>query len=195
MGEVVTRFPPEPSGYLHVGHAKAAMLNQYFARAYKGKLLIRFDDTNPANEKEEFATTIMEDLQMMEIVGDMVSHSSDFFDVLAEHAVKIITSGNAYADDTEGAIVRRTGLWQHCSHMCGLKALQMKQERFDGIASQNRNKPVAENLAIFEEMKRGTVEGQRWCIRAKISYDDVNKALRDPVIYRCNVANPHHRTG
>jgi glutamyl-tRNA synthetase len=129
MGKVVTRFPPEPSGYLHVGHAKAAMLNQYFAKAYKGKLLIRFDDTNPANEKvrlvrkgiletllnllqEEFETTIMEDLQMMEIVGDIVSHSSDHFDVLAEYAVKIIKSGKAYADDTEGAIVCRTIV--HC---------------------------------------------------------------------------------
>jgi glutamyl-tRNA synthetase len=72
---------------------------------------------------------------------------------------------------------------------------QMKQERMDGIASKNRDKSVEENLAIFEEMKKGTVEGQRWCIRAKMSVDDVNKALRDPVIYRCNVANPHHRTG
>lgn len=175
MGKVVTRFPPEPSGYLHVGHAKAAMLNQYFAKAYKGKLLIRFDDTNPANEKEEFETTIMQDLEMMEITGDTVSHSSDFFDVLAEYAVKLIKSGNAYADDTEGAI--------------------MKQQRMDGIASKNREKSIDDTLAIFEEMKKGTEEGQRWCIRAKMSVDDVNKALRDPVIYRCNVTNPHHRTG
>ncbi|KAG8773326.1 hypothetical protein FRC16_005418 [Serendipita sp. 398] len=175
MGQVVTRFPPEPSGYLHVGHAKAAMLNQYFAKAYKGKLLVRFDDTNPANEKEEFEKTIMEDLQMMEIVGDMVSHSSDHFDLLAEYCVKIIKDGNAYADDTDGAV--------------------MKQERMDGIASKNRDRSVEENLAVFEEMKKGTTEGQRWCIRAKISVDDPNKAMRDPVIYRCNVESPHHRTG
>ncbi|KAG8836957.1 glutamate--tRNA ligase, partial [Serendipita sp. 405] len=141
MGQVVTRFPPEPSGYLHVGHAKAAMLNQYFAKAYKGKLLVRFDDTNPANEKEEFEKTIMEDLQMMEIVGDMVSHSSDHFDLLAEYCVKIIKDGNAYADDTDGAV--------------------MKQERMDGIASKNRDRSVEENLAVFEEMKKGTTEGQR----------------------------------
>ncbi|KAG8813754.1 hypothetical protein FRC17_001441 [Serendipita sp. 399] len=175
MGKVVTRFPPEPSGYLHVGHAKAAMLNQYFAKAYKGELLIRFDDTNPANEKEEFERTIMEDLEMMEIVGDRVSHSSDYFDVLAEYAVKIIKAGHAYADDTDGAV--------------------MKQERMDGIASKNRDKSVEENLAILEEMKKGTQEGLRWCIRAKISVDDPNKAMRDPVIYRCNVESPHHRTG
>ena len=175
MGEVVTRFPPEPSGYLHVGHAKAAMLNQYFAKAYKGKLLIRFDDTNPANEKEEFETTITQDLEMMEIIGDNLSHSSDHFDLLADYAVRIIKEGNAYADDTEAA--------------------QMKEERMDGIASKNRNKSPEESLAIFEEMRKGTEEGRRWCIRAKISVDDPNKAMRDPVIYRCNVANAHHRTG
>lgn len=175
MGEVVTRFPPEPSGYLHIGHAKAAMLNQYFAKGYKGKLLIRFDDTNPANEKEEFEKTITEDLEMMEIVGDNLSHSSDYFDLLADYAVKIIKEGNAYADDTDGA--------------------RMKQERMDGIPSKNRDKSPEESLAIFEEMRKGTEEGQRWCIRAKISVDDPNKAMRDPVIYRCNVANVHHRTG
>jgi glutamyl-tRNA synthetase len=100
-GQVVTRFPPEPSGYLHIGHAKAAMLNQYFAKMYKGKLLIRFDDTNPTKERTEFEETILEDLALLEIHGDAVSHTSDYFDQLYELAVKLIKEGKAYADDTE----------------------------------------------------------------------------------------------
>ncbi|KAH9950240.1 glutamate-tRNA ligase [Amylocystis lapponica] len=173
-GEVVTRFPPEPSGYLHIGHAKAAMLNQYFARMYKGKLLIRFDDTNPTKERTEFEETILEDLALLDIHGDKVSHTSDFFDGLYELAIKMIETGKAYADDTE--------------------QLQMRQERWDGIASKHRDDSVADNLAHFAQMKDGTEEGVRWCLRAKMSVDNPNKALRDPVIYRCNLI-PHHRTG
>ncbi|KAJ2932898.1 hypothetical protein H1R20_g4184, partial [Candolleomyces eurysporus] len=173
-GQVVTRFPPEPSGYLHIGHAKAALLNQYFARMYKGKMLIRFDDTNPSKERTEFEETIMEDLQLMGVHGDGVTHTSDYFDKLYELAVQLIKSGKAYADDTEKE--------------------QMQKERFDGIASKHREDSVEDNLKHFEEMKTGSTEGLRWCIRAKISVDNPNKALRDPVIYRCNPL-PHHRTG
>ncbi|OBZ65709.1 putative glutamate--tRNA ligase, cytoplasmic [Grifola frondosa] len=173
-GEVVTRFPPEPSGYLHIGHAKAAMLNQYFAKMYKGKMLIRFDDTNPTKERTEFEETILEDLSLLEVHGDKISHTSDYFDELYEYALKIIRSGKAYADDTEQA--------------------QMRDERFHGIASKHRDDSVEDNLKHFEEMKAGTEEGQRWCIRAKMSVDNPNKAMRDPVIYRCNIL-PHHRTG
>lgn len=173
-GHVVTRFPPEPSGYLHIGHAKAAILNQYFAKMYHGKLIVRFDDTNPSKERTEFEDTILEDLQLMGIDGDVVTHTSDYFDQLYELAVKLISSGQAYADDTEKE--------------------QMQRERFDGIASKHRDDSVHDNLARFEEMKAGTTEGVRWCIRAKISVDNPNKALRDPVIYRCNLL-PHHRTG
>ena len=99
----MTRFPPEPSGYLHIGHAKAAMLNQYFAQMYQGKLLIRFDDTNPTKERTEFEDTILEDLALLDIRGDAVSHTSDYFDQLYELAVKMIKDGKAYADDTEQA--------------------------------------------------------------------------------------------
>ncbi|KAF8507309.1 glutamate-tRNA ligase [Hysterangium stoloniferum] len=173
-GQVVTRFPPEPSGYLHIGHSKAAMLNQYFAKMYNGKLIIRFDDTNPSKEKAEFEETILEDLTLLEIIGDHVTHTSDYFDHLYEHAIKMIRSGNAYADDTE--------------------QMKMRQERMDGIASIRRDATIEENLARFAEMTTGSTEGQRWCIRAKISVDNPNKALRDPVIYRCNIL-PHHRTG
>lgn len=103
-----------------------------------------------------------------------MSHTSDYFDQLYELALKVIKEGKAYADDTEQA--------------------QMRQERFDGIASKHRDDSVEDNLKHFAEMKAGTPEGVRWCIRAKMSVDNPNKALRDPVIYRCNLL-PHHRTG
>ncbi|KAF9520611.1 hypothetical protein BS47DRAFT_1481361 [Hydnum rufescens UP504] len=173
-GRVVTRFPPEPSGYLHIGHAKAALLNQYFARMYRGKLIVRFDDTNPSKERSEFEETILEDLALMDVHGDVTTHTSDYFQRIYELCLLMIKRGNAYADDTE--------------------QLQMRAERMEGIASGRRDASVEENLARFAEMKKGTEEGQRWCIRAKISVDDPNKALRDPVIYRCNIL-PHHRTG
>ncbi|KAJ5831963.1 hypothetical protein N7474_000274 [Penicillium riverlandense] len=172
---VVTRFPPEPSGYLHIGHAKAALLNDYFAHdKYNGTLLLRFDDTNPSNEKEEFQDAIVEDLKLMGIKPNKMTYTSDYFDELFDYCVKIISEGNAYADDTD----KET----------------MSAQRFDGIPSKRRDLSPEESLAHLQEMKEGTPEGLRWCIRAKISPDDKNKALRDPVIYRCNPA-PHHRTG
>ncbi|KAJ5723675.1 Glutamyl/glutaminyl-tRNA synthetase class Ib [Penicillium malachiteum] len=172
---VVTRFPPEPSGYLHIGHAKAALLNDYFAHEkYNGTLLLRFDDTNPSNEKQEFQDAIVEDLALMGIQPNKVSYTSDYFDELYDYCITMIKTGKAYADDTD----KET----------------MAKQRWDGIPSGRRELAVEESLAHFEEMKKGTPEGLRWCVRAKISADDKNKAMRDPVIYRCNPA-PHHRTG
>lgn len=172
---VVTRFPPEPSGYLHIGHAKAALLNDYFAHEkYNGTLLLRFDDTNPSNEKQEFQDAIVEDLALMGIKPNKVSYTSDYFDELYDYCITMIKTGKAYADDTD----KET----------------MAAQRFDGIPSGRREMTPEESLSHFEEMKKGTPEGLRWCIRAKISPDDKNKAMRDPVIYRCNPA-PHHRTG
>ncbi|KAF8077764.1 tRNA synthetases class I, catalytic domain-containing protein [Lyophyllum atratum] len=173
-GQVVTRFPPEPSGYLHIGHTKAAILNQYFAKMYHGKLIIRFDDTNPTKERTEFEDTILEDLRLLDIHGDVVTHTSDHFQTLYDLAIKLIKSGKAYTDDTTQQ--------------------QMRDERFVGTASAHREDSVEDNLKRFDEMKAGTEEGLRWCLRAKMSVDDPNKAMRDPVIYRCNVL-PHHRTG
>jgi len=174
MGKVCTRFPPEPSGYLHIGHAKAALLNQYFAKTYNGKLIVRFDDTNPSKEKEEFEESIKEDLKLIGIEGDVCTHTSDHFDTIYKYALQIIKDGKAYVDDTD----RDT----------------MRQQRGEGIPSKCRDLPVEENLRRFEEMKNGTEFGLKCCLRAKISVDDKNKALRDPVIYRCNLL-PHHQTG
>ncbi|TVY15865.1 putative cytoplasmic glutamate--tRNA ligase [Lachnellula arida] len=172
---VVTRFPPEPSGYLHIGHAKAALLNDYFAHElYKGTLLLRFDDTNPSKEKQEFQDAIVEDLALMDIKPDKTSYTSDHLEILYNYCIRMIKEGHAYADDTD--------------------QITMKAERMDGIASKNREKSVEQNLAILEEMKAGTEVGQKNCIRAKMSVDNPNKAMRDPVIYRCNLI-PHHRTG
>lgn len=174
-GHVVTRFPPEPSGYLHIGHAKAAMLNQYFAQKYKGKLIVRFDDTNPSKEKSEFQDSILEDLDLLGIKADVLSYTSDHFQTLFDYAVKLIEQGDAYVDDTD--------------------QMTMRSQRMDGIASARRDRTVEENLQLFtQEMKNATEIGKANCLRAKMSVDDNNKALRDPVIYRVNEL-PHHRTG
>ncbi|CDK25626.1 unnamed protein product [Kuraishia capsulata CBS 1993] len=175
MGEVVTRFPPEPSGYLHIGHAKAAILNRYFADMYKGKMIIRFDDTNPSKEKVEFQDSIIEDLQLLGIKGDKITYSSNYFDKMYELAVQLIKEGKAYCDDTP--------------------LEKMRAERMDGIKSERRDRTIEENLQLFTEaMKNGTEEGLKNCVRAKIDYTCPNKTMRDPVIYRCNLT-PHHRTG
>ena len=172
---VVTRFPPEPSGYLHIGHAKAALLNDYFAHEkYPGTLLVRFDDTNPTKEREEFQDAIIEDLSLMGIKPDKTSYTSDYFKELSEFCIGMIKDGNAYADDTEQMI--------------------MREERMTGVASKRRDRSVQENLEIFEEMNKSSEIGLQNCIRAKMSVDNPNKAMRDPVIYRCN-PEPHHRTG
>ncbi|XP_074643212.1 bifunctional glutamate/proline--tRNA ligase-like [Tubulanus polymorphus] len=174
MGEVVVRFPPEASGYLHIGHAKAALLNQYYQLAFKGKLIMRFDDTNPAKENAEFEKVILEDVAMLGIKYDVFSHTSDHFDTLLDLCTKMIKMGKAYVDDTA--------------------AEQMKIEREQRKESQNRNLSVEKNLALWEEMKNGTTHGQLCCVRAKIDMQSDNGCMRDPTIYRCKVES-HVRTG
>lgn len=174
MGKVCTRFPPEPSGYLHIGHAKAALLNQYFADTYKGKLIIRFDDTNPSKEKTEYEDSIKEDLALIGVDSSVVSHTSDFFDQMYELALKLIKDGKAFCDDTE--------------------QMTMREERTARIPSKCRDNSVEENLRRFAEMAKGSEEGLKNCLRAKIDYNSPNGTMRDPVIYRCNLT-PHHYTG
>lgn len=174
-GPVVTRFAPEPSGYLHIGHAKAALLNDYFAhRRPGGRLICRFDDTNPAKESMEFQDAILADLAMIGIVPDTTSYASDYFQCLHDLAVQLIEDGKAFADDAELG--------------------KGNAERKNLQPSARRAMGVAETLAHFAEMRAGTAEGARWCLRARIAYDSPHGTLRDPVIYRCN-ATPHHRTG
>lgn len=175
---VVTRFPPEPSGYLHIGHSKAALLNDYFAHIQYpgGKMILRFDDTNTEKEKEEYQEAIREDVAMLGIKPDMISYTSDYFAQIDEYCVQILKAGKAYADDTPGDV--------------------MSAQRLAREPSVHRDESIEDNLARYEEMKTGSDEGRRWCIRAKISHANDNAALRDPVIFRCpkNQA-PHHRTG
>eukprot|EP00252_Welwitschia_mirabilis_P000333 TRINITY_DN10369_c0_g1_i1.p1 TRINITY_DN10369_c0_g1~~TRINITY_DN10369_c0_g1_i1.p1 ORF type:complete len:721 (-),score=128.64 TRINITY_DN10369_c0_g1_i1:353-2515(-) len=173
IGKVCTRFPPEPSGYLHIGHAKAALLNQYFTQRYKGKMIIRFDDTNPAKESNEFVDSILEDLDTLGIKGD-ISYTSDYFPGLLKMAEKLIAEGKAYVDDTPRE--------------------QMQKERMDGIESRNRNNSVELNMKLWKEMVSATEKGRQCCLRGKLDMQAVNKSLRDPVYYRCNPV-PHHRVG
>ena len=172
-GKVVTRFPPEPSGYMHLGHVKAALINDYFAKRYNGKMLIRMDDTNPTKEKQDFEDAIVNDCKTLGIVPFKMSHTSDHFKVLLEYAEKLINLGLAYVDNTS--------------------VDDMRHQRMKGIASQCRDKSLETNLKDWNEMKIASMFGVTCCLRAKMSVDDKNKCLRDPVIYRCNAAS-HHRT-
>lgn len=175
MGKVCTRFPPEPSGYLHIGHAKAAMLNNYYARAFKGKMIVRFDDTNPSKEKAEFEESIIQDLATLGIKPDVVSHTSDHFEKLQDMMEKVIKNGDAYIDDTPME--------------------QMRAERDAGTESKCRSQTVEENLELWKEVLKGSERGQQCCVRGKIDMQEKNKCLRDPVFYRCKVDTPHHKTG
>ena len=100
MGKVVTRFPPEPSGYLHIGHVKAAMLNYHYAKLYNGKMILRFDDTNPEKEKDEYVENIKKDLASLEIIADCTTHTSDYFDQILGYMTTMIKNGDAYCDNT-----------------------------------------------------------------------------------------------
>lgn len=173
-GRVVTRFPPEPSGYLHIGHAKACMLNEYFARRYKGRLIVRFDDTNPSKEKDEYQQSIIEDLAKIGVEPDVITFTSDYFDVTKGYALSMIDSGLAYMDDTPQE--------------------QMQKERMDRQESKHRNQSPAEAHEFFKLMCSGSEEGSPWCLRAKLDMSSDNGTLRDPVLYRQNLT-PHHRQG
>ncbi|XP_064302348.1 bifunctional glutamate/proline--tRNA ligase isoform X3 [Phalacrocorax carbo] len=174
MGKVIVRFPPEASGYLHIGHAKAALLNQHYQVNFKGKLIMRFDDTNPEKEKEDFEKVILEDVAMLHIKPDQFTYTSDHFETIMKYAEKLIQEGKAYVDDTP--------------------AEQMKAEREQRMESKHRNNCVNKNLQMWEEMKKGTEYGQTCCLRAKIDMNSNNGCMRDPTLYRCK-NQPHPRTG
>ncbi|RMX52849.1 hypothetical protein pdam_00011314 [Pocillopora damicornis] len=193
QGNVVTRFPPEASGYLHIGHAKAALLNQYYKNMYDGKMIMRFDDTNPAKENAEFEKVILEDLKMLKVKPDMFTHTSDHFDTIMTFAEKMIREGKAYADDTAADKMKEER--EQRIKSANRDNFMNDHPRSDALPQSNRELcAVEKNLEIWEEMKKGTEYGQRFALRAKLDYQSENGCMRDPTIYRCK-PEEHVRTG
>ena len=178
-GRIATRFPPEPNGYLHIGHAKSACLNFGIAAENGGVCYLRFDDTNPTKEDVEYVDSIQEDLRWLGFDwGDRARYSSDHFDQLHEYALRLIKSGKAY--------------------VCDLSQEEIRQYRGTltepGKESPYRDRTIEENLELFESMRSGASDEGSRVLRAKIDMASGNLNLRDPVIYRIMKA-PHHRTG
>ncbi len=177
-GQVQTRFPPEPNGYLHIGHAKAICLNFGLADEFGGKTNLRFDDTNPEKEEQEYVDSIMKDVRWLGFEWDGLHYASDYFDQLYEWAIKLINAGKAYVDDLSAEEIRKyRGTLTE-----------------PGKDSPHRNRSVKENLDLFERMSQGEFPDGSRVLRAKIDMASPNLNMRDPVIYRILHAE-HHRTG
>jgi glutaminyl-tRNA synthetase len=177
-GQVQTRFPPEPNGYLHIGHAKAICLNFGLADEFGGKTNLRFDDTNPEKEEQEYVDSIMKDVRWLGFEWDGLHYASDYFDQLYEWAIKLINAGKAYVDDLSAEEIRKyRGTLTE-----------------PGKDSPHRNRSVKENLDLFERMSKGEFPDGSRVLRAKIDMASPNLNMRDPVIYRILHAE-HHRTG
>ncbi len=178
-GRVVTRFPPEPNGYLHLGHAKSICLNFGLAEKYNGTCHLRFDDTNPAKEELEYIKSIKEDVKWLGFNwGDNEYYASDYFDRLYEIAVKMIQDGNAYVDSLSPEETRE--------YRGTLTS--------PGKNSPDRDRSVEENIDLFKRMKNGEFEDGKYLLRAKIDMTSPNLNMRDPALYRIKRMN-HHRTG
>ncbi|NLW17986.1 MAG: glutamine--tRNA ligase/YqeY domain fusion protein [Firmicutes bacterium] len=178
-GRVHTRFPPEPNGYLHIGHAKAIFLNYSIAKDYNGLFNVRFDDTNPLKEEQEYVDAILNDIKWLGVDwGDRLFFAADYFDRMYEMAVQLIKKGKAYVDD--------------------LSADEIREYRGTltepGRESPYRNRSVEENLDLFERMKNGEFPDGSRVLRAKIDMASPNINMRDPVLYRIRHAS-HHRSG
>jgi glutaminyl-tRNA synthetase len=179
QGRVATRFPPEPNGYLHIGHAKSICLNFGLAREYKGTCNLRFDDTNPAKEEVEYVDSIREDVRWLGFDWqDREYYASDYFEQLYHLAVRLIKDGKAYVDSLSAEEIRE--------HRGTLTET--------GRESPFRNRSVEENLELFEQMRDGRFEEGAHVLRAKIDMSHPNMLMRDPTLYRIRKA-PHHRTG
>ncbi len=187
---VRTRLPPEPNGYLHVGHIKAFLIDYNIARDFGGDLILRFDDTNPAKEETEYVDAIMEDAQWLGIKWSKVTFASDYFDKLYEWAIRLIKKGLAYVDDqSQEEMSEGRGTLPR-----GTKWSETESAIKPGIESPFRNRSVEENLDLLERMKNGEFpEGSR-VLRAKIDMSHPNLVMRDPVMYRIMRVS-HHRTG
>lgn len=175
---IVTRFPPEPNGYLHIGHAKSICLNFGLTSKYGGYTNLRFDDTNPVTEETEYVESIKEDIEWLGFHWQNELYASNYFPQLYEYAVKLIEKGLAYVDDNDSERI----------------ALQKGSPTEPGIESEFRNRSVEENLLLFHKMKCGEFPDGSRVLRAKIDMAATNMHMRDPVIYRIRHAH-HHRTG
>jgi glutaminyl-tRNA synthetase len=177
-GTVITRFPPEPNGHLHIGHAKSICLNFGIAAEFGGSTNLRFDDTNPLKENEDFMLAIMEDVRWLGVEWKELRHASDYFQQLYDYAVHLVKTGKAYVES--------------------LTAEEIREYRGTlteaGRESPFRNRPVEENPDLFERMKAGEFEDGKYVLRAKIDMAASNMNMRDPVVYRIRNAT-HHRTG
>lgn len=172
------RFPPEPNGYLHVGHTKAICINFGLGEKYNAPVNLRFDDTNPEKEEQEFVDSIMKDVEWLGFKWDKVLYASDYFQQLYDWAVQLIKEGKAYVDEQPSEVITE----------------QRKNPTEPGIESPYRNRPVEESLDLFERMKNGEFESGSMSLRAKIDMVSPNMNMRDPVMYRI-LNKPHHRTG
>ena len=176
--ELRFRFPPEPNGYLHVGHTKAICINFGLGEKYGAPVNLRFDDTNPDKEEQEFVDSIKADIDWLGFKYDQELYTSDYFEQLYDWAVKMINEGKAYVDEQTSEEI----------------TAQRKNPFENGIDSPFRNRPTSESLALFEKMKNGEFEEGAMSLRAKIDMSSPNMNMRDPVMYRI-LKKPHHRTG
>lgn len=172
------RFPPEPNGYLHIGHAKAICINFGLGEKYQAPVNLRFDDTNPEAEEQEFVDSIRRDVAWLGFEWEEERFTSDYFAQLYEWAIQLIKEGKAYVDDQSSEVINE----------------QRKTPFEDGIESPFRNRPIEENLSLFEKMKNGEVPEGKHVLRAKIDMKSPNMHMRDPVMYR-TLNREHHRTG
>ena len=178
-GIVYTRFPPEPNGYLHIGHAKSICLNFGLGKKYNGKINLRFDDTNPVKEEQEYIDSIKKDIKWLGFKWqDEDKYTSDYFDQLYEWAIKLINKGKAYIDDQSADIISE----------------QKGTPTRPGTESPFRNRSIEENLALFKKMKAGEFKEGEKVLRAKIDMTSPNMHMRDPIMYRV-MHQEHHRTG
>jgi glutaminyl-tRNA synthetase len=175
---IVTRFPPEPNGYLHMGHATSICLNFGLTKKYAGYTNLRFDDTNPVTEDTEFVDSIKEDIKWLGFEWKNELYASDYFDTMYEYAVTLINKGLAYVDDSDSATI----------------AAQKGTHTEPGVGNAFRERSVAENLDLFARMKAGEFKDGEKILRAKIDMGHTNMLMRDPLIYRIKHAY-HHRTG
>lgn len=172
------RFPPEPNGYLHIGHTKAICINFGLGEKYNAPVNLRFDDTNPEKEEQEFVDAIKKDVQWLGFKYDKECYASDYFQQLYEWAIQMIKDGKAYVDEQPSEIITE----------------QRKNPTEVGVESPYRNRPIEESLDLFERMKNGEFEEGTMSLRAKIDMASPNMNMRDPVMYRI-LKRPHHRTG